>query len=327
MAGAAELKKIADFRRNITATLEKVIVGQSAAIDHVVVALLTGGHVLLTGGAATAKGLLVQCIASSAKLDFKRIQFTPDLMPSDITGTEILEEEMTSGKRFNRFVNGPIFTNLLMADEINRTPPKTQAALLEAMQEKQVTTGGVSRALPKPFFVMATKTSVETDGTYALPEAQQDRFMLNVEIPLLSEDDEVRVVLDDPASRAGEIKPIVDGAELIQFQQAVRDVTIPAAVQQYIVDLCTASRPDQTGSIESITRYVAWGAGVRATQCLALGCKARAAIDGRSAATANDVKSIALPVMRHRIGVNFRAENDGVDAAKLVSMLIENVKG
>ena len=326
MAGGVDLKRIADFRKNMAATLGKVIVGQAATIDHVVVALLTGGHVLLTGGAATAKGLLVQCLASSAKLDFKRIQFTPDLMPSDITGTEILEEEMNSGRRFNRFVSGPIFTNLLMADEINRTPPKTQAALLEAMQEKQVTTGGVSRPLPKPFFVMATKTSVETDGTYALPEAQQDRFMLNIEIPLLSEDDEVRVVLDDPSARAGEIEPIVDGPQLLEFQQAVRDVAIPSAVQQYIVDLCTASRPGATGAIETVTRYVAWGAGVRATQCLALGCKALAALDARASASANDVKAIALPVMRHRIGVNFRAENDGIDSSKLVAMLIESVK-
>jgi MoxR-like ATPase len=307
-------------------SLSEVIVGQSDALDHVLVALLTGGHVLLTGGAATAKGLLVQCLSRTAQLDFKRVQFTPDLMPSDITGSEVLEEGAKTEGRATRFVSGPVFTNLLLADEINRTPPKTQAALLEAMQEKQVTSGGVTRPLPQPFFVMATKTSAETDGTYALPEAQQDRFMLNVEMQPLSEEEEMQVVLDDPLAHMSELTEIIDGEGLISFQQAVREVTIPKPVQKFIVDLCAASRPNMPGANEAVTRYIAWGAGVRATQCLALGCKARAAMEGRSAATSTDVRAIALPVMRHRIGVNFRAENEGITSSKLVGMLVESVK-
>ncbi len=322
------LKEIAEFRDDMREALSEVIVGQPEAIDHVLVAFLTGGHVLLTGGAATAKGLLVQCMSKVANLGFKRIQFTPDLMPSDITGSEVLEDNAgaKSEGRSTRFVSGPIFTNLLLADEINRTPPKTQAALLEAMQEKQVTSGGVTRPLPAPFFVMATKTSVETDGTYALPEAQQDRFMLNVEMIPLSEEEEMRVVLEDPATFLDELTEIIDGPGLIRFQQAVRAVEIPKAVQKYIVDLSGASRPNMPGGAAAITKYVAWGAGVRATQCLALGCKARAAMEGRKAATSADVKAVALPVMRHRIGVNFRAENEGITSSKLVGMLIESVK-
>ena len=319
------LAEIAAFRERITKVLHEVIVGQDAAIDHVLVAFLTGGHVLLTGGAATAKGLVVQCMAHASRLDFKRVQFTPDLMPSDITGAEILEDS-SSGKRVARFVLGPVFTNILMGDEINRTPPKTQAALLESMQEKQVTTGGVTRPLPQPFFVMATKTSNETDGTYPLPEAQQDRFMLNIEMETLSEEDEVKVVLTDPITKLGAIPPVIDGAGLLKFQEAVRSVAIPVPVQEYIVNLTAASRPHTGEAIESANKYVSWGAGVRATQCLALGAKAKAAMMGRATATVADVRAVALPVMRHRIGLNFRAENDGITAVNIIGQLIEHVR-
>ena len=325
MSDVKDLKAVAEFHQRFSAALMSAIIAQNDAIDHVAGALVVGGHVLLTGGAATAKGLLVQCVSRATKLDFKRIQFTPDLMPSDITGAEILEEEESTGRRVAHFVSGPIFTNLLMADEINRTPPKTQAALLEAMQEKQVTTGGHTRALPKPFFVMATKTSLETDGTYPLPEAQQDRFMLNIEMQTLSEDDEVQVVTTDAIEAAKKVGVVADGEALIGFQQVVRNVTISARTQQYIVNLTAASRPGTKDAIEAVNKYVAWGAGVRATQYLALGAKARAALQGRNSATADDVKAVTLPVMRHRIGVNFRAENDGITPSRIVGMLLENV--
>jgi len=321
-----DLQAVAGFHATLATALKSVVVGQRAAIDHVMVALIVGGHVLLTGGAATAKGLLVQCLAKAAKLSFKRIQFTPDLMPSDITGAEILEEDSRSGKRVARFVSGPIFTNLLMADEINRTPPKTQAALLEAMQERQVTTGGQTRPLPQPFYVMATKTSLETDGTYPLPEAQQDRFMLNVEMETLSEEEELQVVGTDPIALLDAVPQVVAAEGLLRFQQTVRNVAIPKAVQQYIVNLTAASRPGTPDAIEAAGKYVAWGAGVRATQYLALGAKARAALEGRAVATADDVKVVALPVMRHRIGVNFRAENDNVKPDRIVGLLLESVK-
>ncbi len=324
MPDSQSLKEIADFHKRLTTALKCVIVGQAEAIDHIMVALVSGGHVLLTGPAATAKGLLVQCLAKTSQLDFRRIQFTPDLMPSDITGTEILEEDH-GGERASRFVSGPVFTNLLMADEINRTPPKTQAALLEAMQEKQVTTGGTTRPLPAPFFVMATKTSVETDGTYPLPEAQQDRFMLNIEMQNLSEEDEIKVVLGDIGGEFEKLKPLVDGAGLVRFQQVVRDISIPVSVQKFIVNLTSASRPGTPDAFDAINKYVAWGAGVRATQYLALGAKARAALEGRAEATIADVKATALPVIRHRLGINFRAENEGVTAAKIVGMLIEKI--
>ncbi|MCY3024427.1 MAG: AAA family ATPase [Planctomycetota bacterium] len=321
-----ELQAVADLSSRLRTALKSAIVGQAAAVEHVMVALVVGGHVLLTGGAATAKGLLVQCLARTATLAFKRIQFTPDLMPSDITGAEILEEESGSSKRVARFVPGPIFTNLLMADEINRTPPKTQAALLEAMQEKQVTTGGMTRPLPKPFFVMATKTSLESDGTYPLPEAQQDRFMLDVEMETLSEAEEVQVVTGDATAQLARLPQIIEGAGLLRFQQTVRSVAMPQPVKQYIVNLTAASRPGTPDATEAVNKYVAWGAGVRASQYLALGAKARAALEGRDAASVADVKAVALPVMRHRIGVNFRAENDNVKPAKIVGMLLEHVK-
>ena len=320
------LDEIKRFHTAFCAALEKVVLGQREAIDHVCVALLCNGHVLLTGGAATAKGLLVQCVAKAAKLDFKRIQFTPDLMPSDITGTEVLEDDAQTGHRRPRFVPGPVFTNLLMADEINRTPPKTQAALLEGMQEKQVTAGGHTRPLPKPFFVIATKTSVETDGVYPLPEAQQDRFMLNVEMKRLSQAEEVEIVTKDPARNLSAIAPVVDGERLTAYQKAARDVTVPEKVQKYIVDLTSASRPNTQYAIDYVNQFVAWGAGVRATQNLALGAKARAAIEARGAATIEDVRAIALPVLRHRLGINFKAENEGISPAHIVGRLIETVK-
>jgi MoxR-like ATPase len=326
MVPSEQLKQLAEVHTKLLGELGQVIMGQREAIDHAIAALLCNGHVLLTGGAACAKGLLAQSLSRALQLQFKRIQFTPDLMPSDITGSEVLDEDAHTGRRVARFVPGPIFTNILMADEINRTPPKTQAALLEGMQERQVSAGGETRPLPKPFFVIATKTNIETDGTYPLPEAQQDRFMLNIEMGTLSQADELEVVLKDPASNLGKIRPILDGEQLLAFQRVVRDIAVPADVQQYIVNLTTASRPGTPQAIEAAGKYVAWGAGVRATQYLALGAKALAALESRETATVADVRRVALPVMRHRIGVNFLAENDAVTPASIVSLLLEKLR-
>ncbi len=326
MVAANELKELASLHAKLLEVLEHVVLGQREAIDHAIAALLCNGHVLLTGGAACAKGLLAQALARALQLAFKRVQFTPDLMPSDITGSEVLDEDPLSGRRVARFAQGPIFTNILMADEINRTPPKTQAALLEGMQERQVSAGGETRPLPKPFFVIATKTNIETDGTYPLPEAQQDRFMFNIEMGKLSEGEELDVVLQDPASNLEHVRPVLDAERLQAFQRVVRDIAVPSDVQQFIVNLTSASRPGTPQAIEAANKYVAWGAGVRATQYLALGGKALAALDSRDAASAADVRRVALPVMRHRIGVNFLAENDGVTSADIIRMLLEHAR-
>jgi len=326
MVAAKELKELSDVHARLLDALGHVIFGQREAIDHAIAALLCDGHVLLTGGAASAKGLLALSLSRALQLDFRRVQFTPDLMPSDITGSEILDEDTRSGHRVARFVPGPIFTNILMADEINRTPPKTQAALLEGMQEKQVSAGNETRPLPRPFFVIATKTNIESDGVYPLPEAQQDRFMLNIEMGTLSEAEELDVVLKDPASNLANVRPVLDGEQLLAFQRIVRDVAVPRDVQQFIVNLTTASRPGTPNASDAVGKYVAWGAGVRATQYLALGAKALAALDSREAAAVADVRRMALPVMRHRIGVNFLAENDSVAPADIVALLLENVR-
>jgi len=326
MVASEELRDLSDVHAELLDVLGRVILGQREAIDHAISALLCDGHVLLTGGAATAKGLLALSLSRALKLDFKRVQFTPDLMPSDITGSEILDEDPQSGHRVARFVPGPIFTNILMADEINRTPPKTQAALLEGMQEKQVSASGETRPLPRPFFVIATKTNIETDGVYPLPEAQQDRFMLNVEMGVLSQDEEIEVILKDPAANLDAVEPVLDGERLQAFQRVVRDIAVPPEVRQYIVNLTSASRPGTPQAIDAVNKYVAWGAGVRATQYLALGAKALAALDSRDTAGENDVRSMALPVMRHRIGVNFLADNDGVHPAEVVRLLLEQVR-
>jgi len=302
-----------------------LVLGQEQAVSHLTAALLCGGHILLSGGAATAKGLLVQGVAALTKLDFKRIQFTPDLMPSDITGAEILEAESgTPGAtRRARFVPGPIFANLVMADEINRTPPKTQAALLEAMQERQVTSGGVSRSLPSPFFVMATKTATETDGTYPLPEAQQDRFMFNIELAALDLADELAVVMGDPAARLPHVTPIIDGKRLEALQRYVRTMELPGEVKRAIVAITASTRPDQEDAAPVAKRYIAWGAGVRASQCLALGAKAMAAMDGRGRVTVEDVHAVLQPVLRHRIGLNFHAINDRITPEQLMVELLK----
>ncbi len=308
----------------IEAELAKVIVGQREVIEQILLALLSGGHCLITGAPGLAKTLLVKSIAQIFHLRFQRIQFTPDLMPADITGTEILEES-DEGRRM-MFVKGPIFANMILADEINRTPPKTQAALLEAMQEHQVTAAGVRHALEEPFFVLATQNPIEMEGTYPLPEAQLDRFMFNVVMDYLPEDDEVAVVTQTTARATPRIEPLFYGADVLRFHDIVRKVPIAEDVVRYAVRLASASRPQQRGSPDFVNEWVSWGAGTRAGQYLVLGAKARALLKGRAHATVEDIQSLALPVLRHRILINYRAEAEGINVEGVIKKLLETVK-
>ena len=318
----ALLKRIKAARQGIVAELRKVIVGEDEAIEQVLAAVLAGGHCMIQGPPGTAKTILIASLASVLDLDFKRIQFTPDLMPSDISGTEILEEDTTTGHRFIKFVRGPVFTNILMADEINRTPPKTQAALLEVMQEKQVTIGGKTNPLPLPHYVLATQISLEQEGTYPLPEAQQDRFMLSVAMDYLPEDDEVEVIRRSTSIGEAKLNKIIGAAELVAFTQAVRLVKLPAVLGKYIVDLVAASRPTVPGHPDFVREYIAWGAGLRASQNIALAAKALAAMDGRDTVTAGDIRKSIVPVLRHRIGLSFRAEVDRVSIEEIIRRLV-----
>ena len=317
------VEQIAASREKIEQELGRVIIGQKAAVEEILVTLFAGGNCLITGVPGLAKTLMVRAIAGIFDLGFHRIQFTPDLMPADITGTEIL----TDGEhgRELRFVKGPVFTNVLLADEINRTPPKTQAALLEAMQEKQVTVGGTSRELPKPFFVLSTQNPIEMEGTYPLPEAQLDRFMLNVFIGYLPEEDEVRVVSETTRRDDVQLNPVFSAEEVLRIQGVVRKVPVADSVVRYAVRLAASSRPGQKGAPDFVNEWVNWGAGLRAGQALILGGKARALLQGRSHVTPDDVKALAVPVLRHRILPNFKAEAEGVDADKIVEKLIETV--
>ena len=318
------VEQIAASREKIDQELGRVIIGQKAAVEEILVTLFAGGNCLITGVPGLAKTMMVRAIAGIFDLEFHRIQFTPDLMPADITGTEIL----TDGEhgRELRFVKGPVFTNVLLADEINRTPPKTQAALLEAMQEKQVTVGGTSRELPKPFFVLATQNPIEMEGTYPLPEAQLDRFMLNVFIDYLPEEDEVRVVSETTRRDDVQMNPVFSAEEVLRIQGVVRKVPVADSVVRYAVRLAASSRPGQKGTPDFVNEWVNWGAGLRAGQALILGGKARALLQGRSHVTPDDVKALAVPVLRHRILPNFKAEAEGVDADKVVEKLLETVR-
>jgi MoxR-like ATPase len=311
-------------RTKIQNELGKVIVGQREVVEQLLIALFAGGHCLITGAPGLAKTLLVKSIAQIFHLQFQRIQFTPDLMPADITGTEILEE--TADGRKMVFVRGPIFANMILADEINRTPPKTQAALLEAMQEHQVTAAGVRHALPEPFFVLATQNPIEMEGTYPLPEAQLDRFMFNTVIDYLPEDDEVTVVTQTTSRAPTPIEPLFGGVDVLNFHGIVRKVPIAEDLVRYAVRLAAASRPHQTGSPEFINNWVSWGAGLRAGQFLVLGAKVRALLHGRAHVTTDDIRALAHPTLRHRILINYRAEAEGVVVEKVIDRLMETVK-
>ena len=321
----AMLEAIKASREAIVGELRKTIVGEDEPIDQVLIAMFAGGHAMIQGPSGTAKTVLIASLAEVMDLEFKRIQFTPDLMPSDISGTEILEEDKTTGRRFAKFVKGPVFSNIVMADEINRTPPKTQAALLEVMQEKQVTLGGQTYPLPQPHYVLATQITQEQEGTYPLPEAQQDRFMLSIAMTYLPEDDEVTVVRQSTGAGKVRLEKVMDGRGLIAMTQAVRDVALPLTLGRYIVNLVTASRPTVEGAPDFIKEYVSWGAGTRASQNIALAAKSAAALDGRSVLGADDVRKAIVPVLRHRIGLSFRAEVDRVDVDEIIRRLVETV--
>ena len=307
----------------IKSELGKTIIGQEDVIDEILISLFAGGHVLITGAPGLAKTLLVKSIAEIFDLQFSRIQFTPDLMPADITGTEVLSETDTG--RQLRFVPGPIFTSIILADEINRTPPKTQAALLEAMQEHQVTAAGQRHPLPQPFFVLATQNPIEMEGTYPLPEAQLDRFMFNVVIDYLPEDQEVAVVQQTTAGGSETIEPLFNAEDVQRFNDLVRKVPAAEDLVRYAVQLAAASRPSQDNTPDFVNEWVSWGAGLRAAQFLVLGAKSRTLLQGRSHVTAEDIQAVAAPVLRHRVLVNYRAEAEGMTTQKIIEQLLDHV--
>ncbi|NIR52302.1 AAA domain-containing protein, partial [candidate division KSB1 bacterium] len=285
----------------------------------------TGGHCLITGVPGLAKTLLIRTMAQILDLDFKRIQFTPDLMPADIIGTDVIEEDRTTGRRVLNFIKGPIFANIILADEINRTPPKTQAALLEAMQEHKVTAGGKTYTLEEPFFVLATQNPIELEGTYPLPEAQLDRFMFNVVMDYLPEDQEVEVVSSTTSSFIPELECVITGREITEFQKVVRKVPLAEEVARYAVRLVSASRPNSDNSPDFVKSWVSWGAGLRASQYLILGAKARAIMEGRYNVSIKDIKALALPVLRHRVLTNFYAESEKVTSVDIIDKLVDAV--
>ncbi len=311
--------------RRLEREISKIIVGQKEIIRDVLVCLLARGHVLLIGVPGLAKTLLIRTLARALELDFTRIQFTPDLMPGDITGTEIIEEDRRTGKRVFRFVKGPIFANVVLADEVNRTPPKTQAALLEAMQEHRVTAGGTTFSLDEPFFVLATQNPIEQEGTYPLPEAQLDRFMLNLWLDYPSFDQEVEVVRSTTAAQTAIVQPAMSQSELLSYQDLVRQLPVANNVIEYAVRLVASTRPNREGAPDFVNNYIAYGAGPRASQYLILGAKALAAMDGRLTPLISDVQALATAVLRHRVIANFNAEADGITVTDLVDRLLDTI--
>ncbi|MGP0067311.1 MAG: AAA family ATPase [Isosphaeraceae bacterium] len=319
------VEKIHESRGRIERELSKVITGQKDVIHQLLIGLFAGGHCLITGPPGLAKTLMVRTIAQLFHLKFQRIQFTPDLMPADITGTEILEET-GDGHRRMQFVKGPIFANVILADEINRTPPKTQAALLEAMQEHQVTAAGVRYPLEEPFFVLATQNPIEMEGTYSLPEAQLDRFMFNVIVDYLPEDDEVAVVRQTTSKRSETPEPLFDGQDVMQFHDVVRRVPVAEELIRYAVRLASTTRPGPQAPA-FVNDWVSWGAGLRAAQSLILGSKARALLRGRFHVAPEDIYALIHPTFRHRVLLGYRAEADGVTVDAVIDRLLEEVKG
>ncbi len=322
----AKIERLAELYRQLAGELAKRIIGQEETIDQVLTALVAGGHCLLVGVPGLAKTLLVHSLAETLRLDFNRIQFTPDLMPSDITGTEVLQEDRSTGIRQFRFIPGPVFANIVLADEINRTPPKTQAALLEAMQEGQVTAAGQKHLLPKPFFVLATQNPIEQEGTYPLPEAQLDRFMFDIRVDYPSVEDELRVVMETTGGARESLSSITGAEELLELAAVVRRVPLAEPVARFAVALARGTRPDDPSASADVRRYVAWGAGPRAGQFLALGGKARAALQGRMVVERKDIEAVALPVLRHRIRANFAAGAEGITVDEIVSRVIDHVR-
>ncbi len=317
-----EIAQLKIAHEKILGQIRQAIVGQDRVIREVIICLFSLGHALLIGVPGLAKTLLVSTLGKCLSLAFKRVQFTPDLMPSDITGTEVIEENKTTGQREFRFVRGPIFTNLLLADEINRTPPKTQAALLESMQERQVSVGGVRYELPKPFFVLATQNPIEQEGTYPLPEAQLDRFMFRVDVPYPGEEEEVEILNMTTSTYEATIEPVLDAEQILHLQKMVRKVLISDEIKRYIVRLVRMTRTGQPEADEKINRWVSWGAGPRACQYLVIGAKANAILNGRHEVHYEDVQTVAKPVLSHRIVTNFTASAEGIDSQKIVEELL-----
>ena len=318
------VKQLTESRDRFNTEISKRIVGQQDIIDHILIALLCRGHTLLVGVPGLAKTLLIKSIAELLDLNFSRIQFTPDLMPSDITGTEIIEEDHNTGKREFRFFKGPVFGNIILADEINRTPPKTQAALLEAMQEHKVTTAGQTYTLEEPFFVLATQNPIEQEGTYPLPEAQLDRFMFNIKIDYPSFEEEVAIVKSTTSGIDNELNIILDRGDLLLYQDLVRRVPIADNVIEFAVDLVSKTRPQSDKAFTAVSDWIEWGAGPRASQYLVLGAKAKAVLDGRPAPEIDDIKAMARPVLRHRLITNFNAEAEGLSTDDILSILLED---
>ena len=319
----ALVKRMQEGREKIVAEIKKVIIGQEAIIDELLIALFGGGHVLVTGVPGLAKTLLIKTVADILQVDFSRIQFTPDLMPADVVGSEVVEE--SEGGRTLKFVKGPIFTNILLADEINRTPPKTQSSLLEAMEERQVTAAGVTHSMAQPFFVLATQNPIELEGTYPLPEAQLDRFMFKIELGYLSEADEVTVVRQTTQTYDEALEHPLGGEDILEFQRIARQVPAAEAVIQYAVRLVHASRPQNEFSPDFVKDWVSWGGGIRASQNLILAGKVRALLFGRYNVSYGDVRALALPILRHRILLNFHAEAERVTTDDVIQRLLEAV--
>src|SRR6202161_4059575 len=319
------IERFQTVRDGILAQVRQVIVGQDEVLDQILIALFVGGHCLITGMPGTAKTLMVRTIAETLGLTFRRIQFTPDLMPSDITGTDIIEEDLTTGHRKWTFVQGPIFGNVVLADEINRTPPKTQAALLEAMQERSCTVRGHRYMLPSPFFVLATQNPIELEGTYPLPEAQLDRFLFNTILDYLSAADELKVVDLTTATRVAQVETVTSPEEILDFQRLVRMVPIGESLANYVVELVRATRHNSGSAPDFVKKYVNYGASVRAAQFIVLSAKARALAHRRYHVAYEDVTAMAIPVLRHRILLNFHAESDRIDSDEILRRLVDNM--
>jgi len=317
------LDQLAHARGTLQSEIDKVIIGQQPIIDHLLTALFAQGHCLLVGVPGLAKTLLISTLARALDLDFSRIQFTPDLMPSDITGTEILEEDRGSGTKTFRFIKGPVFAQVILADEINRTPPKTQAALLQAMQEYEVSAAGTTHTLERPFFVLATQNPIEQEGTYPLPEAQLDRFFFSLYIDYPSRQEEIAIVAQTTVDETPELHPVLNSAQIIKLQGLIRRIPVAPRVMEYAVDLVRRTRPDDAQAPEFIQSGLRWGAGPRAAQALILGAKSRAALQGRATPDIDDIRSVAVPVLRHRLVLSFSAEADGATAVQFIERLLQ----
>ena len=326
MSPEEAVRRVAQAREMLSTEVHKVIIGQEEMLEEMLICIFARGHCLTIGVPGLAKTLTVSTLAKALAMNFSRIQFTPDLMPSDITGTEIIDQDQATGQRQFRFVKGPIFSNIVLADEINRTPPKTQAALLQAMQEYEVTCAGKTYGLEQPFFVMATQNPIEQEGTYPLPEAQLDRFMLSINIGYPSRDEEREIVLATTQTIKRDINPVLHGRDIIWIQQLVRQVPASQHMLDYAVDLARATRPREDYSPDFAKDWLAWGAGPRAAQNMILGAKARAILHGRFAVTAEDIRTIAYPVLRHRIFTNFNADAEGIDVNQVIDRILETVK-